>query len=50
VGDDKKQQSFVNDDFISYSRRDREFAACREKALGDYKPPNGLNLPQWGAP
>ena len=39
-------QTFLNDAFISYSRKDREFAAKIEKALRNYKPPKGLNLPQ----
>jgi hypothetical protein len=43
---DSKQQTFVNDAFISYSRKDREFAARLEKVLRNYKPPKGLNLPQ----
>jgi hypothetical protein len=41
---DNKQQTFVNDAFISYSRKDKEFAARLEKALRNYKPPKGLNL------
>lgn len=36
----------VHDAFISYSRRDRDFAALLEKALKAYKPPPGLGLPQ----
>jgi hypothetical protein len=43
VEDDKNQQSFVNDAFLSYSRKDREFAARLEKALEAYKPTTGLN-------
>ena len=38
--------TFTNDAFVSYSRKDREFAAKIEKALKNYKPPKGLNLPQ----
>ncbi len=38
--------TFLNDAFISYSRKDREFAAKLEKALNNYKPPKGLNLPR----
>ena len=34
----------VHDAFISYSRRDRDFAALLEKALKAYKPPPGLGL------
>jgi hypothetical protein len=40
------RQTFLNDAFISYSRKAREFAAKIEKALKNYKPPKGLNLPQ----
>lgn len=36
----------AHDAFISYSRRDRDFAALLEKALKAYKPPPGLGLPQ----
>ena len=39
-------QTFLNDAFISYSRKDKDFAAKLEKALKNYKPPKGLNLPQ----
>ena len=39
-------QTFLNDAFISYSRKDREFAARLEKGLRIYRPPKGLNLPQ----
>jgi len=42
---DIEKTVFVNDAFISYSRKDREFAVRLEKALRDYKPPKGLNLP-----
>ena len=36
---------FAHDAFISYSRRDRAFAAQLEKALKGYKPPQGVGLP-----
>ena len=36
----------INDAFISYSRKDREFAGALEKALESYKPPKGLSLVQ----
>ena len=39
-------QAFLYDVFISYSRKDRNFAARLEKSLEAYKPPKGLNLPQ----
>lgn len=39
-------QTFLNDTFISYSRKDREFVARPEKTLRNYRPPKGLNLPQ----
>ena len=43
---DPDSQTFLNDAFISYSRKDREFAARLQEALGKYKPPKGLKLPQ----
>jgi tetratricopeptide (TPR) repeat protein len=43
---DPEKPVFTNDAFISYSRKDREFSAKLEKALEDYKPPKGLNVPQ----
>ncbi len=43
---ESEKPTFTNDAFISYSRKDREFAAKLEKALKNYKPPKGLNLPQ----
>jgi hypothetical protein len=41
-----KRPTFLNDAFISYSRKDIEFARRIEKALEDYKPPKDLNVPQ----
>ena len=41
-----EKATFANDAFISYSRKDKEFAARLEKVLRNYKPPKGLNLPQ----
>lgn len=38
--------TFLNDAFISYSRKDIEFARRLEKALEDYKPPRDLKVPQ----
>lgn len=35
----------ANDVFISYSRKDKEFARSLEKALESYKPPKDLNVP-----
>jgi hypothetical protein len=46
MSSDPGSQTFLNDVFISYSRKDREFAARLQEALGKYKPPKGLNLPQ----
>ena len=46
MSSDPSSQTFLNDVFISYSRKDREFAARLQEALGKYKPPKGLNLPQ----
>jgi len=43
---DPNNQTFPNDAFISYSRKDKEFAARLQETLGKYKPPKGLNLPQ----
>lgn len=40
------QEALANDAFISYSRKDRDFAACLEKALEKYKPPKDLDLPR----
>lgn len=34
----------TNDVFISYSRKDKEFARSLEKALESYKPPKNLNV------
>ena len=39
-------QTFTNDAFISYSRKDKEFASRLEKALEDYKPPKDLKVLQ----
>ncbi len=36
----------MHDAFISYSRKDVEFARLLEKALKNYKPPKDLGLPQ----
>ena len=38
--------SFVNDLFISYSRRDIDFARAIEKALNNYFPPKELSVPK----
>ena len=38
--------SFVNDLFISYSRKDIDFARALEKALTNYYPPKDLNVPK----
>jgi len=41
-----EKPTFTNDAFISYSRKDKEFAARLEKVLEDYKPSRELNVPQ----
>lgn len=41
-----QKKEFVYDAFISYSRRNGEFAEALYKKLSDYKPPKGLDLPQ----
>ena len=42
-----QKQPFINDVFISYSRKDKEFARKLEKALKAYKPPKDLKeVPQ----
>src|SRR5262245_61126328 len=41
-----RSRTYRNDAFISYSRKDREFAQKLEKALENYQPPKGLPLPQ----
>jgi WD40 repeat protein len=46
IGPDAQQPTVTNDAFISYSRKDEQFAAQLEKALKGYKPPGDLNLPQ----
>ncbi len=43
---DIQESGHGNDVFISYSRKDQEFAGTLEKALKNYKPPKGLNVPQ----
>ncbi len=43
---DVQKPTFINDAFISYSRKDIEFARKLEKALEDYQPPKDLNVPQ----
>lgn len=41
-----QKQEFVYDAFISYSRRNAEFAEAFYKRLSEYRPPKGLNLLQ----
>ena len=43
---DVQKPTFINDAFISYSRKDIEFARKLEKALEDYKPPRDIKVPQ----
>jgi hypothetical protein len=42
---DLQTRSFKHDAFISYSRKNLEFAIKLEEALESYEPPKGLNLP-----
>ena len=44
--DPSAAKPFLHDAFISYSRKDKAFAAKLEKALEDYSPPRDLNVPQ----
>lgn len=46
IASEAEKVEFANDAFISYSRKDIEFAKKLEKALEDYKPPKDLNVPQ----
>jgi hypothetical protein len=39
-------RTYAHDAFISYSRKDKEFARKLEKALEDYAPPKDLAVPQ----
>jgi hypothetical protein len=43
---DVEKPTFTNDAFISYSRKDIDFARKLEKALEEYKPPRALKLPR----
>ena len=43
---DVQKPTFINDAFISYSRKDIEFARKLEKALENYQPRKDLNVPQ----
>jgi len=43
---DTQKPTFIHDVFISYSRKDKEFAKKLEKALEDYRPPKNLKVPQ----
>ena len=43
---DKEKQEIIFDAFLSYSRKDVEFASKLEKALEAYRPPKDLNAPQ----
>ena len=44
--EDKENQEIVFDAFLSYSRKDVQFAAKLDKALEAYRPPKDLNVPQ----
>jgi WD40 repeat protein len=46
IGFDAQQPTITHDAFVSYSRKDGQFAAALQKALKAYKPPKDLNLPQ----
>jgi len=39
------ESSFAHDLFISYSRKDLQFAQLLGRALTNYSPPNGLGVP-----
>jgi hypothetical protein len=41
-----EEPKYTYDAFISYSRKNTDFAAKLEKALKDYKPPKDLDVPQ----
>lgn len=41
-----QQKTYEYDAFISYSRKDKAFAAKLERALENYKPPKDLRVPQ----
>ena len=43
---DIEKRNCVHDAFMSYSRKDKDFAKKLEKALEDYKPPKDLKVPQ----
>lgn len=43
---DSRSSQFLYDGFISYSRRDKDFAQKLEAALERYRPPDTLDLPQ----
>jgi len=40
-----EKTAFANDIFISYSRKDKDFATRLENALENYRPPRGVELP-----
>jgi hypothetical protein len=42
---DIQESGHRNNLFISCSRKDQEFAGTIEKALKNYQPPKGLNVP-----
>ena len=46
MGTQSQNPSFVNDIFISYSRKDIDFARAIEKALKNYFPPKELSVPK----
>jgi WD40 repeat protein len=46
MGSDVQKSTYAHDAFVSYSRKDKEFARRLEKALEDYKPPKDLKVPQ----
>ena len=43
---DVQKQTYIHDVFISYSRKDKEFARKLDKSLKDYKPPKDPKVPQ----
>ena len=46
AGSASDERVYTHDAFISYSRKDKGFAARLDKALESYKPPKDLPLPQ----
>src|SRR5712692_5084446 len=43
---DVQKPTYTHDVFVSYSRKDEEFASKLEQALENYKPPKGFKVPR----